>query len=188
QLLNWSKAATGLRDRVITLQRLLGAPWPDLGADRWLQDPEHLIEAAPKPIRNANDISQIDLVAVLRALVGWELMAEIDSLAPTHVTVPSGASVPLDYSAADGPVLAARVQQLFGLRSTPTIAHGRFPVLIHMLSPAGRPVQVTRDLAGFWASGYGDLRKDLRGRYPKHPWPEDPTSADATNRAKPRKR
>jgi ATP-dependent helicase HrpB len=111
--------------------------------------------------------------------------AELDRLAPTHLEVPSGSRVAVDY-AEDPPVLSVRLQELFGLRETPSVAGGRVPVVLHLLSPAGRPVQVTRDLANFWRTTYFDVRKDLRGRYPRHPWPEDPLAAPPTRRVKPR--
>jgi ATP-dependent helicase HrpB len=105
-------------------------------------------------------------------------------LAPTHVSVPTGSKIPVDYSDPNAPILAVRLQELFGLAETPAVGGGRVPLTLHLLSPAGRPVQVTRDLGGFWKSSYFDVRKDLRGRYPKHAWPEDPLSAEPTRRAR----
>jgi ATP-dependent helicase HrpB len=104
-------------------------------------------------------------------------------LAPTHIDVPTGRSVTIDYSG-ESPVLAVKLQEMFGARSTPTVADGRVPILVHLLSPAGRPVQVTRDLEGFWRSGYAAVRAELRGRYPKHPWPDDPLTAPPTKGVK----
>ena len=110
----------------------------------------------------------------------------LDQLAPTHVTVPSGSRIPVDYADPTAPVLAVRLQELFGATATPSVFDGRVPLVLHLLSPAHRPVQVTRDLPGFWRTSYVDVRKDLRGRYPRHSWPEDPTTATPTHRAKPR--
>ncbi|NUP54692.1 MAG: ATP-dependent helicase HrpB, partial [Gemmatimonadaceae bacterium] len=110
----------------------------------------------------------------------------LDLLAPTHVTVPTGSRIAVDYADPAAPVLAVRLQELFGLADTPRVAGGAVPLTLHLLSPARRPVQVTRDLAGFWRSSYFDVRKDLRGRYPKHEWPDDPLAAAPTRRAKPR--
>ena len=110
----------------------------------------------------------------------------MDQLAPTHVAVPSGSRIPVDYSDPGAPILAVRLQELFGATATPAVLDGRVPLVLHLLSPAHRPVQVTRDLPGFWRSSYADVRKDLRGRYPRHSWPEDPTTATPTHRAKPR--
>ena len=120
------------------------------------------------------------------ALIPWNLRKRLDVEAPTHFTAPSGSNVPIDYEGEEGPKLAIRVQELFGLAVHPVIAGGRVPLLIELLSPAHRPVQVTRDLPGFWRGSYKDVRSDLRGRYPKHSWPDDPLSAPATRRAKPR--
>ena len=109
----------------------------------------------------------------------------MDKLALTHLTVPSGSQIPIDYSE-DVPVLAVRLQEMFGLAQTPSVAGGRQALLIHLLSPAGRPVQITRDLAGFWQFGYHEVKRELRGRYPKHYWPDDPLQAQATARVKPK--
>jgi ATP-dependent helicase HrpB len=120
------------------------------------------------------------------SLLGWEERRALDQLAPTHLEVPTGSRIPVDYGDPVAPVLAVRLQEVFGLTETPRVGGGRVPVTMHLLSPAHRPVQVTRDLAGFWRSSYFDVRKDLRGRYPKHFWPEDPLTAEPTRRAKPR--
>jgi ATP-dependent helicase HrpB len=118
-------------------------------------------------------------------LFDWEKKKRLDALAPTHVTVPSGSHIPIDYSA-DTPVLAVRLQEMFGLADTPAIGNGRIPLTLHLLSPARRPVQVTRDLKSFWKNGYPEVKRDLKGRYPKHHWPDDPWTAIPTSRAKPR--
>jgi ATP-dependent helicase HrpB len=134
-------------------------------------------------------LSQIgadDLAAALDTLLPWNLRRRLDAEAPTHFSAPSGSHVPIDYEAEEGPKLSIRVQELFGLAVHPAIAAGRVPLVIELLSPAHRPVQVTRDLPGFWRGSYKYVRTDLRGRYPKHPWPEDPLTAPATRRAKPR--
>jgi ATP-dependent helicase HrpB len=110
----------------------------------------------------------------------------MEELAPTHITVPSGSRLPIDYSEPI-PILAVRIQELFGATETPAIAGGRLPVVLHLLSPAGRPAQITRDLAGFWKNSYPEVKKELKGRYPKHVWPEDPLAAPPTARTKPRK-
>ena len=120
-------------------------------------------------------------------MLSWEQQRRLDALAPIHIVAPSGSRVPIDYGAGDTPVLAVRIQELFGLGETPTVAGGRVPLLLHLLSPAGRPLQVTGDLRGFWATSYGSVRAEMRGRYPKHPWPDDPLAAPATARAKRRR-
>ena len=120
----------------------------------------------------------------LIALLDYPRQQQLENLAPMHFTVPTGSRVAIDYTAGEIPVLAVRLQELFGLSETPAIAGGGFPLLLHLLSPAQRPVQVTRDLAGFWCSSYQDVRKDMKGRYPKHYWPDDPLSAIPTRRTK----
>ncbi|WP_413205259.1 ATP-dependent helicase HrpB [Rhodospirillum sp. A1_3_36] len=187
QVLPWSKETDRLRERVTFLHHALpDEDWPDLSDRALLDTLADWLDPYLSGITRRSHFTRIDLTGALKSRIGWQRMGELDTLAPTHLPVPSGQSAPLDYGAEDGPVLAARVQQLFGLTETPKVARGTRPVLIHLLSPAGRPLQVTRDLAGFWKTSYAEVRKDMRGRYPKHPWPEDPTLADATNRTKPR--
>ena len=120
----------------------------------------------------------------MRDQLAWEQRQALDRLAPTHVAVPSGSRLPVDYGAGEVPALAVRLQELFGARATPAVAGGRVPLLLQLLSPAGRPLQVTRDLAGFWSGSYPAVRSEMRGRYPRHPWPEDPLAAAPTARAK----
>ncbi len=181
--LPWSDDARLLRQRVAFLRTLDGA-WPDLSdqaltvaADGWL---------APLlvGVRKLDDVRRLDLAGALRGMLTWEQRASLDALAPTHVVVPTGSRIAIDYSAPEAPVLAVRLQEMFGLAETPRIGGGRVPLTLHLLSPARRPVQVTRDLAGFWRESYFDVRKDLRGRYPKHYWPDDPLQAEPTRRAK----
>ncbi|MFK4035708.1 ATP-dependent helicase HrpB [Nonomuraea wenchangensis] len=180
-VLTWTRQAKELRDRLAFCHRALGDPWPPVDdlvtlADRWLE-PE-LSRA-----RRRADLERIDVAQALRRLVPWS--ERLDVAAPERVEVPSGSHVRVDYSG-EQPVLAVKLQELFGLRETPRIAG--VPVLVHLLSPAGRPVAVTADLASFWAEGYRAVRAELRGRYPKHPWPEDPLTAPPTRRTNPRNR
>lgn len=125
-------------------------------------------------------------MSIVRNLLPWPLPQALEAQAPQAIHVPSGSSIRIDYSQ-HPPVLAVRLQELFGLSETPRIAQGRQPLMLHLLSPARRPVQITQDLANFWRSTYGEVKKDLKGRYPKHYWPDDPLVAEATARAKPRK-
>jgi ATP-dependent helicase HrpB len=184
--LPWTKAQLQFRDRVNFLRRAEGNEWPDL-SDQALA---HSVDEWLAPFLSGKiALSQLDagdLSSALDALIPWNLRKRLDVEAPTHFMAPSGSSVPIDYEAQEGPKLAIRVQELFGLAIHPLIAGGRVPLLIELLSPAHRPVQVTRDLPGFWRGSYKDVRADLRGRYPKHPWPDDPLTAPATRRAKPR--
>lgn len=135
-------------------------------------------------MKRLDDLRRLDLHPILLGLAGWDRRDALDRLAPTHLPVPSGSNVPIDYGEPAAPVLAVRLQEVFGLTETPRVGGGRVPLTLHLLSPAQRPVQVTQDLASFWRDAYFDVRKDLRGRYPKHPWPDDPLSATPTNRAK----
>jgi ATP-dependent helicase HrpB len=186
--LNWTDPARSLQARVGFLRAVLGEPWPDVsdGAlrrqlDDWLTP---VLTAAGATGRG--DLDRVDLVRALRAMVPAEVAGDLDRLAPTAVAVPSGRRVPLDYGGGgapgDPPVLAVRVQEMFGSRETPTVAGGRVPVVLHLLSPAGRPVQVTSDLAGFWAGSWGEVRKQMAGRYPKHDWPDDPAGSVSRRR------
>ena len=180
--LSWSREADRLRARLAFLHHHAPDAWPDV-ADATLLDTldAWLAPYAPGAASLA-DLARLDLVPLLSALVPWEQRRDLDRLAPEALPVPSGRDVALDYTDAEAPVLAVKLQETFGMTDTPRVLGGRVPVVLHLLSPAGRPVQVTRDLASFWASGYFDVRKDLRGRYPKHPWPEDPLTAVATAR------
>jgi ATP-dependent helicase HrpB len=184
--LPWSESARRLRDRVAFL-RTLDSAWPDLSEltlvaqlDEWLRP--HLAG-----VRRRTQVEQLPMHDLLLGLLTWEQRRQLDELAPTHLVVPTGSRIPVDYADQRTPSIAVRLQEMFGLADTPRVAGGRVPVTLHLLSPAYRPVQVTRDLAGFWRSSYFDVRKDLRGRYPKHEWPEDPLNAAPTRRAKPRK-
>ena len=181
--LPWTDAARRLRQR-LAFAHALDADWPDVSDEAlggsvsgWLAPHLH-------GMRRLDDLRRLDLGALLLDRLGWKRRAELDAIAPTHVEVPSGSRIPVDYSDAGAPVLAVRLQEMFGLTETPRVGGGRVPLTLHLLSPAHRPVQVTRDLAGFWRTGYFDVRKDLRGRYPKHHWPDDPLAATPTRRAK----
>jgi ATP-dependent helicase HrpB len=131
-------------------------------------------------------VTSEDLADALATLLPWDLRRRLDVEAPTHFAAPSGSSVPIDYEAEGGPKLAIRVQELFGLDRHPTIANGRAPLLVELLSPAHRSVQLTRDLPGFWRGSYASVKAEMKGRYPRHPWPDDPLAAPPTRRAKPR--
>ena len=138
-------------------------------------------------MRRRDQVDALDLSALLLTQLSWPQRAQFDVLAPATIEVPTGSKIRVDYSDPSAPVLAVRLQELFGLTVTPPIANGAVPLTLHLLSPANRPVQVTRDLAGFWRNSYFEVRKELRGRYPKHEWPDDPLSATPTRRAKRRR-
>lgn len=183
-LLPWSETAITLRHRVAFLRRTTtGGDWPDWSDATLLASLDDWLAPHLDGIQRASHLSRLDLHDILRASLPWPSQQQLDRLAPTHLEVPSGSRLPVDYSG-DEPVLAVRLQEMFGLADTPRLAEGRIPVLLHLLSPARRPVQVTRDLAGFWRSAYFEVRKDLRGQYPKHYWPDNPLEAEATARTK----
>ncbi len=184
--LPWTKALRQWRDRVMFLRASEGDEWPDLSdaalaastAD-WLA-PVFLDKTA------LGQLSEDEFDGALHELLPWPLRRRLDAEAPTHFEAPTGSRVPIDYEAEGGPKIAIRVQELFGLDRHPSIAGGRVPLLIELLSPAHRPVQMTRDLPGFWRGSYAAVRTEMRGRYPRHPWPDDPIAAAPTRRAKPR--
>ena len=164
---------------------------PDLSDAMLLATRDAWLRPAFAGLTRLDALDADTLAAALQSGVDWSLRQQLDRLAPVRITVPSGMARAIDYAIeADGtpapPVLAVKLQELFGLATTPTVADGRVPLTLHLLSPAGRPLQVTRDLAGFWERTYPEVRKEMKGRYPKHPWPEDPWNAPATHRAKPR--
>lgn len=181
-LLRWTDASRRLRDRLATLHRVIGDPWPDVADEALLADPDPWWTGPFSRARSRADLGRIDAGPVLRSLLDWRHTGTLDELAPERITVPTGSSITLDWSA-DQPVLAVRLQECFGWTATPTVAGGRLPVVLHLLSPAGRPAAVTADLASFWATGYPQVRSELRGRYPKHAWPDDPLGAAPTRRA-----
>lgn len=180
-LLSWSEAATALRARLDFLHRAVGDPWPDVSDAALTRDLESWVGPQLARVRSAQDLRRIDVAAALRALLPWPEAARLDELAPERVEVPSGSAVRIDYSQQQ-PVLAVRLQEVFGWDQAPALADGRVPLLLHLLSPARRPAAVTADLDSFWDNGYPGVRADLRGRYPKHAWPEDPRTAPATRR------
>lgn len=184
-ILPWSKEATALRQRLSWLHKGLGDPWPDMSDEALTARIEDWLLPFLTGSASLASISGNALTAGLTALVPHDLQRRIDALAPTHFDAPSGSHVPVRYDG-EQPVLAIRVQELFGLATHPVIAGGTVPLMLELLSPAHRPIQTTRDLPGFWRGSWADVRSDMRGRYPKHVWPENPLQAQATSRAKPR--
>lgn len=184
--LPWTDDLENLRSRANFIRKLEpDAGWPDLSDDALTASLETWLQPFLSGVTRAADFARIDLAGALHALFNWERKKRLDALAPTHVEVPSGSAIRIDYSG-ETPVLAVRLQEMFGLADTPSVAAGRVPLTLHLLSPARRPVQVTRDLKSFWKNGYPEVKRDLKGRYPKHHWPDDPWTAIPTARAKPR--
>lgn len=190
ELLPWTLELRQWQARVALLRELDMAQqgqskWPCFRDDTLLATLEEWLLPYLNNVSRLSHFSLLDLGSILRGALPWPLPHELDELAPTHIKVPSGSSIKLDYSESP-PVLAVRLQEMFGLADTPRIAGGKLPIKLHLLSPARRPVQVTQDLANFWRSTYLEVKKDLKGRYPKHWWPDDPMEAEPTARAKPR--
>jgi len=188
--LPWSKALRQWRDRVMFLRGAEGQhaehSWPDLSDDALVADLDWLASVFAGKTSLA-ELSTDEFAAALAARLPYPLRQRLEAEAPTHFSAPTGSQVPIDYEAEAGPKISIRVQELFGLGRHPAIAGGKVPLLVELLSPAHRPVQTTRDLPGFWRGSYAAVRAEMRGRYPKHPWPDDPLAATATRRAKPRK-
>ena len=183
QALPWTDDLRRWRERMAFV-RSVDESWPDLSDERLLASLDGWLGPFLDGATRREHLQRIDLGGALRTLVPWEQARRLDGLAPTHVEVPSGSRVPIDYANPSEPTLSVRLQEMFGLTETPRIAAGKVPLTIHLLSPARRPVQVTRDLASFWKNGYRDVKSELKGRYPRHYWPDDPLVAEATARAR----
>jgi ATP-dependent helicase HrpB len=181
--LSWTPEARAIQARIAFLRRLDADRWPDVSDAALAADPVAWLGEHLDGVTRRAHLARIDVAAALLDRLDWKQRRDLDRLAPTHIDVPTGRSVTIDYTG-ESPVLAVKLQEMFGARTTPTVADGRVPILIHLLSPAGRPVQVTQDLEGFWRSGYAAVRAELRGRYPKHPWPDDPLTAPPTKGVK----
>ncbi len=184
--LPWTKALRQWRDRIMFLRANEGDEWPDLSDAALKYTVSEWLVPALAAKTALGEVTADELEAALSHLLPWPLRRRLDAEAPTHFEAPTGSRVPIDYEAEGGPKIAIRVQELFGLDRHPAIAGGKIPLAVELLSPAHRPVQTTRDLPGFWRGSYAAVRAEMRGRYPKHPWPEDPIAATATRRAKPR--
>jgi len=185
-MLPWDRPARDLQARTLFVAALPNVPpdWPDLSDAGLLMTLDQWFAPWLEGVTSGAALRRVDLADALAGMFDWEKRKRLDDLAPTHLPVPSGSRVQLDYASGDRPILAVRIQEVFGLRETPRIGGGRVPVILHLLSPAMRPAQITDDLASFWQETYAHVRKELRGRYPKHSWPEDPLTAPPTRRTK----
>ncbi|MFM7361818.1 MAG: ATP-dependent helicase HrpB [Cyanobium sp.] len=179
EALPWCRRSRRLQQRLALAHHHLGEPWPARDLEALANDPAGWLGPWLEGMRSRQDLQALDLIEALWGAVPWEQRSQLERLLPEDLPVPSGRRVPIDYSGSE-PVLAMKLQEMFGATGTPTLLEGRLPVTVHLLSPAGRPGAITRDLAGFWRSGYAEVRRELRGRYPKHPWPDDPLKAVAT--------
>ena len=181
--LGWGKEASSLRERMRVLHEVLGDPWPDVSDEALAGNAHEWLLPWAKRLARGGSLSNVSMLDALRSMLPWPDAARLDELAPEKMPIPAGGTRPIDWSGAH-PVLTLRVQQAFGWTDTPRLVDGRVPLVLHLTDPAGRPAAVTSDLTSFWAGPYQDVRAQLRGRYPKHPWPEDPLHAEPTNRAK----
>lgn len=181
--LGWGKEASSLRERMRVLHEVLGDPWPDVSDEALAGSAAQWLAPWAKRLAQGGSLSSVSMLDALRSMLPWPQAARLDELAPEKMPIPAGGTRPIDWGGAH-PVLTLRVQQAFGWTDTPRLVDGRVPLVLHLTDPAGRPAAVTSDLTSFWAGPYSDVRAQLRGRYPKHPWPEDPLHAEPTNRAK----
>ena len=186
--LPWTPSLQQWRDRVMFLRRTLGDEWPDLSEAALAASAADWLAPALIGKTALGEFPREEFAQALQALLPWTLRRRLEAEAPTYFTAPTGSALPIDYAAPEGPRLAIRLQELFGLDRHPSIAAGRAPLVLELLSPAHRPVQVTRDLPGFWRGSYAAVKAEMKGRYPRHPWPDDPLAAAPTRRAKPRSR
>ncbi|HYP04276.1 MAG TPA: ATP-dependent helicase HrpB, partial [Cyanobium sp.] len=177
--LPWCRRSRQLQQRLVLAHEHLGPPWPDRRQEVLEEHPLSWLDPQLAGIRSRRDLQRLDLVEALWGELDWERRRQLAEWLPEELALPSGRRAVLDYSTGQ-PVLAVKLQELFGCGSTPVLLQGRLPITIHLLSPAGRPTAITQDLERFWANGYAEVRRDLRGRYPKHPWPEDPRKAEPT--------
>jgi ATP-dependent helicase HrpB len=187
EMLPWNDSLSQWRARVQLLHEVMAGegenPWPDLSEPALLASLEQWLGPYLSQVNRVADFKQLDLKAILQALLPWPLPLDLERLAPQRMAVPSGSDIAIDYGQSP-PVLAVKLQEMFGCQETPSVADGRQPLLVHLLSPARRPLQVTQDLAGFWQGSYQDVKREMKGRYPKHPWPDDPLVAPATAHTK----
>ncbi len=188
--LAWNPELRQWRARVAFLRKIEGqeSRWPDLSDESLQQTLNDWLGPYLAGLTTLDRVARLDLTQPLHALLSWEQQRQLERLAPTHLTVPSGSNVRVEYETPDLPILAVRLQEMFGCKDTPRLVDGKVPVLLHLLSPARRPVQITKDLSSFWKSAYLEVKKELRGRYPKHSWPDDPLTAPPTAKAKRRTR
>jgi len=187
QALPWNEAARQWQARVLSLRQWRPEEdWPDVSDEGLTASLETWLGPFLDGVTRRDHLARLDLMEILNASLDYARQQKLAKLAPTHMEVPTGSSIRLEYRPPEKPLLSVRLQEMFGCARTPTINDGRTGVVLELLSPGQRPVAITPDLAGFWAGGYADVKKDMKGRYPRHPWPDDPLEAAPTRRAKPR--
>jgi ATP-dependent helicase HrpB len=184
--LPWTKEARALQHRIEFARKVdtrASAQWPAVSNEALVADLDTWLTPWLDEVSRKSHFARLDMHAILSSMLDWDAQQRLNAFAPTHLAVPSGSKIPIDYSS-ESPTVSVRLQEVFGMHTTPSIGNGVVPLTIELLSPAHRPVQVTKDLVSFWARGYQDVKKELKGRYPKHYWPDDPLTAEATSRAK----
>jgi ATP-dependent helicase HrpB len=186
QALPWSDVARQWRARVMSLRSWRGEEWPDVGDEALVASLDTWLAPHLEGINRRDHLARLDLAGILNDRFDYAAQQKLNRLAPTHLEVPTGSRIRLDYRPPNAPALEVKLQEMFGCADTPTVNEGRIKVVLHLLSPAQRPIAVTQDLAGFWTRGYADVKKDMKGRYPRHPWPDDPLTSAPTRRAKPK--
>jgi len=184
EILPWNRQAIQYRER-LQMMHSIEEGWPDVSDEALLGSLDEWLGPHVYGCKTRDDLSRLSLDSILAEMLTWSQRRELEEFAPTHLVVPSGSRIPIDYSDPQNPVLAVRLQEVFGWQKTPCIGRGRVPLTMHLLSPARRPVQVTRDLSSFWQQAYFEVKKDLKGRYPKHYWPDDPLQAIPTRHTRP---
>jgi ATP-dependent helicase HrpB len=184
-ILPWTRSASQFRQRLMFMYEI-DHDWPNVSDDSLLATLAEWLGPYLYGMTNCDHLQRLNLAAILEGMLSWEQGQKINEWAPTHILVPSGQRIPINYSDASVPVLAVRLQEMFGLKETPNIGKGKVAITLHLLSPAHRLVQVTKDIASFWENTYFQVKKDLMGRYPKHYWPDDPLEAMPTHRVRPR--
>ncbi|BBG65894.1 ATP-dependent helicase HrpB [Hydrogenimonas sp.] len=182
--LPWDKKSLTLRKRVEFARRHRSEDFPDLSDEALLETLHSWLLPYIRGMKSLKELQKLDMYAILTGLLEWQRLQSLDLLAPERIEVPSGSKISIDYSDPENPVLPVRLQELFGWQKSPEIMDAKVALTLHLLSPAGRPLAVTKNLKTFWRNAYNDIRKEMRGRYPKHYWPEDPLTAVATNRTK----
>jgi ATP-dependent helicase HrpB len=188
-VLPWNREARSLQARILLLrEHMPELAWPDCSDQAFVKNLAEWLAPYLSGITRRQHLTNLDMTVILKNRLAWKLLQLLDEQAPTHITVPSGTNKRVDYAPESPPVLAVRLQELFGLADTPSLCRGRVKIMLHLLSPAQRPIQITQDLQGFWNTTYPEVKKELKGRYPKHHWPDDPWSATPTARAKPRRK
>jgi ATP-dependent helicase HrpB len=187
-LLNFDEAFVQLQNRILSLRKWNGIDWPDVTTNNLLQTNSEWLAPCLNQVKKPEDLKKINIAETLKNHLSWELQQALDKLAPTKINVPSGSNIAIEYLAnGDSPILSVRLQEVFGMADTPTVNNGKVKLVMYLLSPGFKPVQVTSDLRSFWNNTYFEVKKELKRRYPKHAWPDDPWTEKAVAKGGPRR-